>query len=309
MNDFLTLVIVTLLLAAAWLGASHLKVKGSTVIVHMLGSHRKGLVNPRLNRAVAQAVGAMTINLDVDGYADDHRLHHGLTTFARPDADPDAAFMHTLGLVPGTPVRVLWRRLAWALVSPVVHARMSATRLRGTFLSGPPGRRIFAAAWWSGLIVAAAAAGLLLPLVLGFIVPLLIAGNIGSLLELASEHRWNAGDEAGRERQFALSQGRYPGAMPPFGRGALAWAGRVLAMLGAAAQRIAVLPGDNPHHIFHHTGHRRAAHVDRHAWTNADLEYSPLVWGDEAVAAQSVASIREAIGRWFEALAARPVRT
>ena len=92
-------------------GAMHLKVKGSSVLVHMLGSHRKGLDDPKANRIAAEGVGILTLNIDSEAYRAEHGLHHGLRSFARPHADPDATLIHDLGFRPGVPLPRL-RRLA-----------------------------------------------------------------------------------------------------------------------------------------------------------------------------------------------------
>ena len=130
-------------------------------------------------------------------------------------------------------------------------------------------------------------------------------GNIGAFLELASEHVWNVGDSAGRERQAQLSHARLLGAMPPQGRSPLAWAAWALQMLGAAAMRFAVVPGDLPHHDAHHVGVRPALGLDRHGWTNAAAEFSPSLWNG-SVARRGVSSIGQAIDRWFIALSQEP---
>jgi hypothetical protein len=292
--------------ALACLGAMHLKVKGSSVLIHLLGSHGKGLDNPRLNTVVAELVGVLTLNVSVDAYKQDHQLHHGLRSFARAKADPDAALLHHLGFRPGTPHAVLWRRFWWTLVSPGLHGPMSMARLLGVFAAGPAWRIGAAWAFWAALLGTATMAGALLPLLLGFVLPLLVFGNIGALLELASEHRWMVGESAGRDRQALLSHARLLGAMPPQGaqvRSVLAWAGWSLHMLGAAAMRFAVVPGDLQHHDAHHLGTRPALRLDRHGWTNAAYEFSPSLWEGAHAPRRIVGSIGEAIDEWFIALA------
>lgn len=285
-------------------GAMHLKVKGSSVLVHMLGSHRKGLDDPKANRIAAEGVGILTLNIDSEAYRAEHGLHHGLRSFARPHADPDATLIHDLGFRPGVPLSRLRRLVWWTMVSPRFHLRLGKARLRGVFAAGPPLR--IAAAWvfWGALLIGAAAGGWLLPLLLGFVLPLLVFGNIGSFLELASEHVWGIEAPEGRARQAQLSHARLPGAMPPKGRNALAWAAWMLQMTWAAFSRFAVVPGDLPHHDAHHIGERPALQLDRHAWTNAAAEFSPSLWADADHPRNAVASIGQAIERWLVALAA-----
>lgn len=217
-------------------------------------------------------------------------------------------FLHGLGFVPGTPLNVLERRFRWHLVSPQMHGRLTAARLKGTFAAGPGWRRAVAVVYWGGLALMATAGGWLLPLAAGFVAPLVLAGNIGAYLELTTCHRWMISGSQGRERQFELSHGRYLGAMPQ-GRNPLAWGAWALRMVAAAAGRFAVLPGDLPHHHFHHLGCKPAMSLDRYAWTNAEHEFSPRVWSDEALQRQSVTTLMQAIDRWLTALAMEPAST
>lgn len=295
-------------LAVAAILAARLKVAGSSLLIHH-ASHSRLLTQSRPNVVAADLIGVLTLNVPVADYRRDHSAHHSLRTFARAGDDPDAAFLHELGFEPGTPLRVLKRRFWWHVVSPRMHGRLTATRLRGTFFAGPPWRRAVAAAYWGGLAAAAAAGGWLLPLAAGFVAPLLWAGNVGAYMELTSRHRWMTGSSTGQERQFELSHGRYLGAMPPQGRNPLRWGAWVLRMAAAAIGRFAALPGDLPHHQFHHLGSKPVRSLDRYAWTNADQEFSPHVWADEALQRQSVPTLMEAVDRWLSALAAEPADT
>lgn len=293
------------LLPAVALGAMHLKVKGSSVLVHF-GGHKMGLDDAHANRIAAELVGVLTLNISVDAYDAEHRMHHSLKTFARAGADPDATLLYDIGLRPGLPVPRLWRRLGLQLVSPVFHAQRSAARLHGVFASGPAWRIATAWAFWSALLATAAMLSLLLPALLGFVLPLLVFGNIGSLLELVSEHRFNIARHEGQERQAMLSHARLLGVPPPaasFWHAPLAWAGWTVKMLAATAVRVGVLPGDLSHHDAHHIGIRPALRLMRHGWMNAAYEYSPSLWDASGGRVRRVSSLREAIGEAFEALA------
>lgn len=294
-------------LALVSLLAARLKVAGSSVLIHH-ASHRRLAAHPAANRSVAEIVGILTLNIPVEDYRREHMAHHSLHTFATAPGDPDAELLHGLGFVPGTPLAVLRRRFWWHLVSPQLHGRLVAARLKGTFAAGPRWRRAAAAAYWGGLAAAGLAGGWVAPLVAGFVAPLLLAGNIGAYIELTSRHRWMLGGSTGRARQHELSQGRYLGALPPYGGGLRAWGRWALGMAAAAAGRFAALPGDLPHHQFHHWGTRPAAALDAQAWTNAAHEFSAAVWADPAVQEQSVATLGEAIDRWLRALAEEPPR-
>jgi Fatty acid desaturase len=296
-------------LPLAALGAMHLKVKGSSVLVHF-GSHGMGFENPRANRIAAELVGVFALSVGVDDYKAEHNQHHGLASFARAGQDPDATLLDSLGLEPGMGERALWQRFLLTLVSPRFHARLSAARLSGVFLRGPAWRIALAWLFWGGLMAGFAAAGLLWPLLLGFVLPLLVAGNIGTILELASEHRFNVEPQAkGRERQAILSHARLLGAPPPEqapARAPLAWARWGLSMAGALLVRIGAWPGDLSHHDAHHIGVRAAHKFTRFGWMNAAYEFSHSLWDPSAGRLRRVGSLREAIGAWFEALAREP---
>lgn len=291
------------------LGTMHLKVKGSSVLVHF-GSHGMGFASARANRIAAELAGVLTLNIGMEAYKAEHNLHHGLATFARVGRDPDATLLDSLGLEPGMNQRALRRRFALTLVSPRFHAQLSAARLSGVFLRGPVWRIAFAWAVWTGLGAGFAAAGLLLPLLLGFVMPLLLFGNIGSILELASEHRFNVEPEAqGRERQALLSHARLLGVPPPEGlpiRQPMAWVRWAASMAAALAVRIGAWPGDLSHHDAHHIGVRASLKLSRFGWMNAAYEYSPSLWDPSAGRPRRVSSLREAIDVWFEALAREP---
>jgi len=293
-------------LPLAALGAMHLKVKGSSVLVHF-GSHRMGFQNPRATRIAAELAGVATLNIGVAAYMAEHERHHGLATFARAGQDPDATLFKTLGLlVPSGTELALWLRFTWMLVSPVVHCQLSKTRLAGVFVFGPAWRIALAWSFWGALAASFAAAGLLLPWVLGFVLPLLLFGNIGSLLELASEHRFNVECATkGRERQALLSHARLLGSPPPEGspfRQPLAWASWTASMAVAMAVRIGAWPGDLSHHDAHHIGVRPALKLTRFGWMNAAYEFSASLWDPSAGRLRRVGSLREAIGEWFKAL-------
>lgn len=319
MNDLNQVLLPLAQAAAAALGAMHLKVKGSSVLVHMLGSHRMGLGNDRVNLFLAEAVGVLTLNISVNAYRSEHMRHHALATFADPTGeapDPDAAFIASLGFLPGMSERALWGRFVLTLVSPQLHWPMTRARLAGVFLHGPPLRRAAAALFWGGLAGAAASGGWLAPLLLGFVLPLLLWGNMGSFLELASEHAWGIREPKGRQRQAELSHARLPGAPPPSSCVPTAWLVWGARMALAAMARFTVLPGDLTHHDAHHVGLRPALKLDRHGWTNAAHEFSPALWADEArdtaenpaPSRHRVAGVLPAVARWFAKLSAERPR-
>lgn len=282
--------------------AARLRVAGASVLVHHLGSHNKA--NPRHWR-LAQWVSIATLTVHAGGYRAGHEPHHR-EPFATL-ADPDAALLHRLRFRPGTPYYLLWLRFWWTLVSPLFHAQLSLARLRGVFTQGPVKRRLAAWAFWVSLLVATGVAGVLKGVLLYFVL-LLLAGNVSALLELVSEHIWFAEPSLdSRERHARLSHGRHLGVMPPEGHQRInpaAWA-LWLARTGfAAVLRFCVLPGDLPWHHAHHTGMPPTHRGHRPYWANAAHQYSQIFWQDRGQQRQAVATLGQAIGRWFHALAA-----
>lgn len=300
---------LSLLTIAIPLLAMRLKVMGSSVLIHLVGSHGLGFKHSeqRKGERWAEWIGVLTLNISVAAYAAEHRRHHSNEHFARHDLDPDAMLLFALGFRPGMSVAALWRRFWWTLVSPRFHVMLTVARLRGVFVNGPLQRRREAAWLWGGLLVAAAASGLLPHLLLGFVLPLLVWGNIGAFLELSCEHLWMVAPQVeGRERHALLSHGRFLGAMPPDSQNPLRWARWAVTMAWAMAMRFSVACGDLPHHDSHHAGRRPALKLDRTPWTNAAVEYSPGLWLDEARQRQAVSSVGQAVQRWFDALSQEP---
>lgn len=297
--------------ATAVLMLARAKNAGSTGVVHHIGAHRSGLGNRKLGQALADLVGVLTLNPTVRRYKSAHDLHHSSEKLATIAADPDGQLVHDWGFQAGRPLvelkRLVWRNL-WtgrALLP------LAAERLRQNFLPGhgPAWRLALAWLFWPALVATAAAGGWLAGLLLGAVLPLLLAGSAAGYFELLSRHGWGLPTTStGRQRHAELSHGRYPmPAMPPHGAGMAAWLRWWRDLAGAAVARAVVLPWDNPHHDAHHTGAPPALRLDRVAWTNADVELTPRLYADPALAAKAYASIFEAIDAWLLALSNAPV--
>lgn len=278
--------------------AGRLRVMGASVLIHHLSSHEP--TKRERARRIADWIGVATLTTHSLGYAKPHGVHHG-SLFASA-ADPDAALLFDLGFRPGTTYPALWRRFWWTLVSPRFHAIMTRDRLRGVFFEGPLWRRSAAVGFWGGLLSLASAVGVLNGLLLGLVLPLIFVGNLCAFLELASEHRWMVSDLVGNERHRALSHGRHLGAMPPQGINPLNWLSWGLKMLGAVVLRLSVVPGDLPWHNAHHTSLEATQRLHKRGWANAAYEYSGHLWQQGESGNQAVATLSEAIDRWFIAL-------
>jgi fatty acid desaturase len=297
-----TLTLSAIGLAVSTIALVHAKVKISSVLVHH-ATHGKLLKNRTANRLVAEAFSTLALTAPFDEYKRIHMIHHTKGTFAGHN-DEEARFLHGLGFRPGVKHELLWH-LFWAtLVSPRFHAKVTMGRLRDNFIQGHPVRNGAAWATWTAIIAAAACAQMLPGLFLGVVLPLVIGGNIGSFLELVSRHRWMIATPMDLRRQFELSHGRFPVAMPPETdaepRRWMAWTARIAA---ATLVRLTVVPSDLAWHISHHTGLRPKAGMDVPPWSDATLAYSDAIHQDAELAAQSHTSILAAVDAWFSALA------
>jgi hypothetical protein len=126
----------------------------------------------------------------------------------------------------------------------------------------------------------------IIPIVIGYLVPIALLYNISAFLELICEHTWMRpiGDTFGRQRITELSWGRFCGEAVPAGRGFVAWSAWTLrTAFYHFPCRILVLTGDAPQHDFHHMApnNRRwtvSAYERRDAVNNGKME-DREVWG------------------------------
>lgn len=292
-------------LAVGTIGLVHAKVKISSVLVHH-ATHGKGFKRPKINRILAETMSILVLSTPFKEYKRVHDGHHRNSTFASIE-DEEARYLFDLGFQPGTPQAELWRTFYRTLWSPRFHAASILTRLRQNFVRGPLARAVAAWAFWITVLSAATWSGWLLSLLLGVLVPILVGGNIGSFLELASRHRWLVTPESGARRQFALSHGRLlvPRALEE-GAGTRARMRWLMDVFVALMSRLMVVPGDLNWHIAHHIGLIPAVKHKQPPWTDAASAYSKQFWDDEQVRSQSYGSILQAVGAWFAALEVEP---
>jgi hypothetical protein len=287
------------------IGLVHAKVKISSVLVHY-ATHGKGLKQPMLSRALAEAMSIFVLSTPFKEYKRVHDGHHRNSSFASM-ADEEARYLFDLGFRPGTPQADLWRTFWQTLWSPSFHAKAISVRLRQNFVREPLARAFAAWAFWLAVLSGTAYAGWLPALLLGVLVPIFIGGNIGSFLELVSRHRWLVTPEKGVRRQFALSHGRFLAPIPPArGAGARVWMRWMMDVIASAMGRLMVVPGDLNWHIAHHIGLAPAVRHAQPPWTDAASAYSAQYWSDEHLRTQSHESILQAVGSWFGALEAEP---
>lgn len=262
-------------------GARHFQLS----VVHF-AVHNQFFADERHNRLLAQTISTVLLITNYTDYYVDHvKKHHPRRTFARR-GDPDLEFLIALGFLPGMSHEELWRHLAWTLVSPRFHFLFLRGRLHTNFVSASRPRRLASVALWLAVtIVLAMHPTWIVPFALLWVVPLTVGYHVSSLLQFASEHLWllPCDDKSAREHAKALTRGRFCGdALPPadvrgFAR-ARAWAVWWVRLLTLhAVVRIAVLPGDLPHHDLHHL---RPTDFD---WPNANAVRLEMLANGEAL--------------------------
>jgi Fatty acid desaturase len=303
MNAMLQLLPLAAALATSALLMAHLKTKASSGLLHH-ATHGRLFADAQLNRWAGEAVGILTLSLGFDEYRRVHGQHHGYGSFAQAGLDEEADSLIAEGFTPGRSQRALWW-LFWSKpINPLWHARQAWGRLQSNFFGGPLLRRSAAWAVWGGAGAVAASTGWL-PGFLGAVGLLLVAGSIGSYLELVSRHVWAVTPpEMGRARQLALSHWRLPAPQVPALwtlRSTLRFAGSVLLK---ALWRFAATPLDLPHHPAHHLAWDAHPHGAPPLWTDAALAHSERLRSEPALHAQAHGSLLGAVGAWFKALEA-----
>lgn len=266
-----------------------------------------------VDNLVADAFALLTLTETPIQYRREHFVLHHRDDVFTTSADPAAAFLRAIGVVPGVTVRRLWQRLLVALVSPRFHLRFLAARLISNLATGSILRRSI----FVGSVTALALLAILVPdfgrvLALAYLLPVTILYHDSVLLEFVSEHAWFAPrtlDRPSRHVHATHSWGRFcgrrlPGPELSRGRQMVSWAIWLAEHLFYHLPvRVLVLPGDLPQHDFHH---RNPA---TRAWTQAayarELEHLRL---DPAWPAyQEFWGLHAAINHVFAQLASQPI--
>jgi fatty acid desaturase len=219
-------------------------------------AHLRFCRSKRLNRIVHDCLSTVVCSQNYDAYRYDHfRLHHGLHTFGTSQ-DPVLTFIRQLGFTENLSRRQLWHKLWLTCISPAFHGRYLRNRLRYNFFDGRKARRGLAALWWSAVVgLVVWRPDLLVPVAVGYLLPVLVLYNVSAFLELICEHVWMRpiASSSPRERITELIWGRFCGDAVPKEKQALAWLrwGARLLFYHLPC-RMFVLTGDAPQHDFHH---------------------------------------------------------
>jgi hypothetical protein len=219
-------------------------------------AHLRFCRSKRLNRIVHDCLSTIVCSQNFESYRYDHfQIHHGLHTFGTSQ-DPVLTFIRQLGFTEELSRPQLWRRLWLSCISPAFHGRYLFSRLRHNFWAPRLARRGFAVLWWGAVVgLLVSCPHLLLPVAVGYLLPVLLLYNVSSFLELICEHVWMRpiASPSARQRITELIWGRFCGDAVPAGGGALAWLRWCARMLFYHLPcRMFVLTGDAPQHDFHH---------------------------------------------------------
>jgi hypothetical protein len=154
---------------------------------------------------IGRAIASMLVIERFDVYAPKHcKEHHGRHTVStRVDATVQF-LVDLLCIAPGAPVEENRRRFLRGLVSPRVHARMLANRLASQFGAGASwGNRLATGGYLVALAATAVAAGMVLPFLIGFVLPVTFGYQVAQIARLMVEHRWAAEPAVGGRRSVA----------------------------------------------------------------------------------------------------------
>jgi hypothetical protein len=245
------LVAIPLYLTLAVLGARLLIL----TVAHQC-AHLRFCYSKQLNQLVHDILTSIICSQNYDSYRYDHfHVHHGLRTFGTFE-DPVLVFIRKLGFTEKLNKKQLWGRLVATCISPRFHVQYLANRIRQNFFGGRLFRRIFAFGWWSMVIVLLAMhPRWVLPVTIGYLLPVTLLYNVSAFFELICEHDWTrpligTGD---RQRITELSWGRFCGEATPDGHDVGDWARWILrTVFYHLPCRVLVLTGDAPQHDFHH---------------------------------------------------------
>ncbi|MDB5371709.1 MAG: hypothetical protein JWP04_351 [Belnapia sp.] len=231
------------------------------VVVFHHCSHGTVFRTRERNRRVGRLISALLLFKRFDDYQHEHMLHHSPKKLLTEEDEFADFVLGMCGLEAGIPKRLLWRRVAWALVSPGFHGRFLLRRIRASLFTGDRAHDRVGRFAWTAAILLAAATGTLLEFSVAWVLPVTVLLQAATVLRILCEHRFPEPEMiAARDREFVChaTAGVFPGVMPPAvrattPRGLLLWAGWWLDMLTVQLfVRLFVLVGDAPCHDFHH---------------------------------------------------------
>lgn len=255
-----------------------------------------------VNHLVGDMISLLMLVLPWKGYRQSHTvMHHGVG-FTTADRDDDGAFLYWLGLRPGLSKAMLWRRLAWGLVSPRTHLTYLAARLRVNLVGSGVGRGHATVAYLSGLAILGGMIGWD-TLAVAWLLPMTALYQASSIAGWSGEHLWFVpkGDDKvawHRDATHARFMGEHYPADAALAHRLTWWARMLLVHLPS---RCLVVPGDLPAHDYHHRYPKRRdwprAIYARQRAIEAGADFPHETWG-----------LFGAIDRVFSVMSTQPER-
>lgn len=229
------------------------------VVIYHHCSHNNVLSNKRLNFILGEAISILLLIKNFRTYQKDHMLHHnahGLLT----ELDETVQDLQAVGLRPGLPKSVLYRKLLISFISPWVHLKFLYARIKSTFFSSDGKHNAIAASFYILLtaIITYFQAWKMVALI--WLLPLTILYHISRTLRLVVEHTWPDPNVTHRNRDFisAATVAVFCGEIVPCAgknvyKKFLAYSFWLFKMMTLHLfTRIFILVGDTPCHDFHH---------------------------------------------------------
>ncbi|MDQ1744974.1 MAG: hypothetical protein QOE23_3313 [Pseudonocardiales bacterium] len=224
-------------------------------------SHRNMYRRPLLDTVIGELLASLLVVQNFQRYrrehvADHHAAHH--MTLRDPTVQ---AFLLTLDLHPGMPVRQMWRRVLGKLCSPVFHLRFAVARALSFWVRSSRRERVFGAVLYGAGLLAGALTGHLVALLVIWFVPLFPLFQLSNVLRLCVKHTFPAPggtDRRGKAYFGSLTSGVFLGEPAPAPAGSVAagtvnWTRWGLRMLFVHAPvRYLIITADTPVHDFHH---------------------------------------------------------
>ncbi|MDX2035167.1 MAG: fatty acid desaturase [Isosphaeraceae bacterium] len=226
-----------------------------TSFVHHASHGRLVPSSKRWNRFWGEVASVLAWLQPLEDYEPEHKIHHNqLAT----EADPDLVFVRdVLGFKGGAPRAESWRRLRRLIVSPKFHLSRTLARAKANLIDASPKRRAASWAYLALLLGGTASTGAWLPMLVGYVLPVIVLQNVGAVLQTLSEHAWvhlGYGRDSKSAIHRRLTFTRYSGeSLPVRGSGPLAWIRWWAAMLlvhGPLKHWITGL--DLGEHLLHH---------------------------------------------------------
>lgn len=230
------------------------------VVIYHHCSHGTVFKSKFANLVLGEIISIMLVIKDFPTYRRDHMAHHQASKLLTYE-DETTQDLSEIGLLPGVPKNILWKRLLLSFISPFSHIRWMLNRVRNCFLSLNLVHNLIAMFIWILAFALVNYFKIWNIFLISWILPLTLLYHISRILRLVAEHRWPA-------KEIIKSRGKmficlstvavFNGEKLPNRTGnhiydyllLMYWLVRVICIHMFA--RIFVLVGDTPCHDYHH---------------------------------------------------------